>query len=140
MIKKTLTLNPADAQLPTNRNFGYFFSAVFAASAIYSYLNAWVELAVGALTVSILFAAFGAAVPGVLSPLNRFWYQLGLLISMIVSPMVLGIIFFVLLTPVSLIMRLFGRDELKIKKRAVSSYWVYRSPSSTSPESFKKQF
>ncbi len=130
----------APPTLPSNRKFGWFFAAVFAAFGAYAYRKAWGELAATVLILSVLFAAAALVAPQLLSPLNRLWYALGLLLGKIVSPIVLGIIFFVLITPISLITRLFGRDELKMKKRPVDSYWVDRSPPGPSSDSFKNQY
>ena len=103
--------------LPSNKKFGLFFSAIFVLIAVYVYLKFRVEFAVFALTTSTLFAIAAFLTPQILSPLNRLWFCLGLLLGKIVSPIVLGLIFFLLITPVSLVTRLFGRDELKIKKK-----------------------
>jgi hypothetical protein len=65
---------------------------------------------------------------------------LGILLGRIFSPFVLGVIFFVLLTPISILTRLFGRDELKLKKRSLESYWVDRSPPGPPLDSFKNQY
>ena len=126
--------------LPSNKKFGLFFSAIFVLIAVYVYLKFRVEFAVFALTISTLFAIAAFLTPQILSPLNRLWFCLGLLLGKIVSPIVLALIFFVLITPVSLVTRLFGRDELKIKKRTVESYWVDRSPPGPPSESFKNQY
>ena len=126
--------------LPSNKKFGLFFSAIFVLIAVYVYLKFRVEFAVFALTISTLFAIAAFLTPQILSPLNRLWFYLGLLLGKIVSPIVLALIFFVLITPVSLVTRLFGRDELKIKKRTVESYWVDRSPPGPPSESFKNQY
>jgi hypothetical protein len=75
-----------------------------------------------------------------LTPLNWLWYELGMLLGKIVNPIVLGFIFFVLITPVSIVTRLFGRDELRIKKRHVESYWIDRSPPGPPLDSFKNQY
>lgn len=130
----------APPTLPTNRKFGWFFAAVFAAFGGYAYWKAWGGVFAAALILSALFAAVTLVAPQLLSPLNRIWYGLGLLLGKIVSPIVLGVIFFVLITPISLITRLFGRDELKMKKRSVDSYWVDRSPPGPSSDSFKNQY
>jgi hypothetical protein len=128
-------------QLPTNRKFGWFFAAVFAVLGAYAHWRAWAEVATAGLAVlGVLFAAVTLVAPQLLSPLNRLWYGLGLLLGKIVSPIVLGIIFFVLITPISLITRLFGRDELKMKKRSVDSYWVDRSPPGPPSGSFTNQY
>jgi hypothetical protein len=126
-------------QLPSNKNFGLFFSAIFLIAA-YAFLNLWGEFAVFALITSTLFAITAFLTPQILTPLNRLWFSLGLLLGKIVSPIVLGLIFFVLITPVSIVTRLYGRDELKIKKRTVKSYWVDRSPPGPQSESFKNQY
>jgi len=126
--------------LPSNKTFGLFFSAIFVLIAVYVYLKFRVEFAVFALTISTLFAIAAFLTPQILSPLNRLWFCLGLLLGKIVSPIVLALIFFVLITPVSLVTRLFGRDELKIKKRTVESYWVDRLPPGPPSESFKNQY
>ncbi len=127
-------------QLPTNQKFGWFYAGVFITFAIYSFLIGLKELAATELFLSVIFAAVTLISPWLLSPLNRLWYRLGLLLGEIVSPIVLGIIFFLLITPISLIMRLSGRDELKMKKRSVDSYWVARSPPGPSSDSFKNQY
>lgn len=128
-------------QLPTNRKFGWFFTFVFALFAVCAHIKIWGQPAVAALLIlSVIFAAVTLVSPKLLSPLNWFWYRLGLLLGKIVSPIVLGVIFFVLITPISLITRVFGRDELKMKKRSVVSYWVDRSPPGPLSDSFKNQY
>jgi len=127
-------------KMPTNKKFGYFFSVFFTLIALYSYWQDLKNLAITSATLSFLFVAVTLVAPKVLSPLNRAWYELGMLLGKIVSPIVLGAIFFLMITPISLITRLFGRDELKIKKLSVQSYWVDRSPPGPSSDSFKNQF
>ena len=127
--------------LPSNRKFGGLFTAVFAIAAVYLYL--FKSATTAALVLAALAASFGVvtlAAPRLLAPLNKLWFQLGLLLGKIVSPLVLGSIFFLLITPVSLISRAFGRDELLLKKRKVSSYWIDREPPGPEPASFRNQF
>jgi hypothetical protein len=126
--------------LPSNVAFGWFFAAVFATVAAYAYWHGQTTATLVTLIVAILFAIATFFAPQLLYPLNRLWYELGILLGKIISPIVLGLIFFVLITPVSLITRLFGRDELKIKKRNVESYWMERSPPGPPSESFKNQY
>jgi hypothetical protein len=102
-----------------------------------SYQDSWVY---SAIALSLFFLLAGFLAPMLLRPLNKLWFQLGLLMGRVISPIVLGAIFFILLSPIAILMRVFGRDELKIKKRDVSSYWVERQPHGPSPESFKEQF
>jgi hypothetical protein len=126
--------------MPSNNKFGWFFSAVFAMIALYSFSQQLKTFAVATTIFCLLFAATTFFSPQLLTPLNRLWYGLGMLLGKIVSPIVLGVIFFLMITPISLITRLFGRDELKIKKLSVQSYWVDRSPPGPSSDSFKNQF
>ena len=127
-------------KLPTNRKFGWFFAAVFSAVAAYAYWRGWNTVSLVTLIPAFLFAIATLFSPQLLAPLNRLWYGLGMLLGKIISPIVLGLIFFVLITPVSLVTRLFGRDELKMKKRSVKSYWTDRSPPGPSSDSFKNQY
>ena len=137
MIEHTAFSPP---KLPTNRRFGWFFAAVFFAVAAYAFWRGWRAVSLVTLIVAISFAVTTLLSPQLLAPLNRLWYGLGMLLGKIISPIVLGIIFFVLITPVSLVTRLFGRDELKMKKRNVESYWTDRSPPGPSSDSFKNQY
>lgn len=87
-----------------------------------------------------LFVLVALLLPDWLRVPNRLWHQLGQLLGRIVSPVVLGVIFFGLITPVALGMRLFGRDALRLRRKAGQSYWIMRDPSGPSPESYKMQF
>ena len=127
-------------QLPSNKKFGVFFSIVIILVATYAYWKFNSDLAIFALIPIAFFAVAAFLAPQILSPLNRLWFNLGLLLGRIISPIVLGIIFFVLITPISLLTRFFGRDELKMKKRSVESYWVNRSPPGPPSDSFKNQY
>ena len=129
-----------ELKLPSNGTFGWFFAAVFATIAAYTYWSGWTTATLVTLIFAILFAITTLLAPKLLHPLNRLWYELGMLLGKIISPIVLGLIFFVLITPVSLITRLFGRDELKVKKRNVETYWIERSSPGPPSESFKNQY
>ena len=127
-------------KLPTNRKFGWFFAAVFFAVAAYAKWRGWSAVSLVTLTAAILFAGATLLSPQLLAPLNRLYYGLGMLLGKIISPIVLGLIFFVLITPVSLVTRLFRRDELKMKTRNVGTYWIDRSPPGPPSDSFKNQY
>ncbi len=137
MSEHTISSPP---KLPTNRKFGWFFAAVFSAVAAYAHWRGWDTVSLVALIVAILFAVATLFSPQLLTPLNRLWYGFGMLLGKIISPVVLGLIFFLLITPVSLVTRLFGRDELKMKKPSVQSYWIERSPPGPPSDSFKNQY
>ncbi len=108
--------------------------------ALYSYSQQMKTFAIAASIFCALFGTTTFFASQLLTPLNRFWYALGMHIGQVISPIVLGAIFFVLITPIALITRLFGRDELKIKKSFVQSYWVDRLPPGPPSDSFKNQF
>jgi hypothetical protein len=127
-------------KLPSNNKFGWFFSAVFAMIAIYSYFQHLKTFAYAAAIVFFIFVALTFFAPQLLTPLNRLWYALGILLGKVISPIVLGAMFFVLITPIALVTRLFGRDELKLKKSLLQSYWVDRLPPGPPSDSFKNQF
>ena len=130
---------PRDA-LPSERTFGLFFGIVclVAASFAWCAANPLVSVVLGCLALT--FTMFACIKPRKLRTLNALWFGLGLLIGRIVSPIILGFVFFILITPIGIVMRAFGRDELRIKKRSVASYWIQRSSKGPSPDSFKDQF
>ena len=132
-------MKSSDIELPSTRNFGFFFTFVLFVAAIYFHYSANASLAyvftVAAL-VSLLITLIRSEV---LLPLNKLWMRFGLLVGMIVSPIVLGIIFFGLFTPIAMLMRLSGRDELRLKFAQKASHWTSREEPSKF-ESFKHQF
>jgi len=132
-------MNLSVVELPSNQKFGFFFSAIFFFASIYFiFLNNWTTGCVLAI-LGILFLIITIIKAELLLPLNRLWMRFGLLLGIIISPIVLGIIFFGLFTPYSIIMKLIGRDELRLKKVKNISYWVLRSKK-LSQTNFKQQF
>ncbi|MFL2845751.1 MAG: SxtJ family membrane protein [Candidatus Puniceispirillaceae bacterium] len=129
----------SDIELPSNRKFGFFFTFVFAVAAAYFFNPTNMIWAYIFAILSLTFFVFSLAKPEVLLPLNKLWMRFGLLLGMIVSPIVLGIIFFGLFTPIAFLMRLSGRDELRLKLSKKASHWISRSEPLKS-ESFKQQF
>ena len=129
----------SEIELPSNRNFGFFFTFVFAVVAAffyYSYNLTWVYVFSLA---ALVFMLVTLTKSDVLLPLNKLWMRFGLLLGMIVSPIVLGVIFFGLFTPIAMLMRLSGRDELRLKFAQKASHWISRGEPIKS-ESFKHQF
>lgn len=127
--------------LPSNRNFGFLFAGGFVLLAAYvGYHGANVTTVYGWLIAGVVIGLVAIIKPSLLTPFNKAWMNLGDLMGKVVSPMVLGIIFFVLITPVALVTRLLGRDELRLKKANVSSYWIDRAPPGPAGDSFKNQF
>ncbi len=132
-------MNFPEVELPSNKKFGLFFTLLFAIAAVYFYSNsslAWVYV-FGA--TAIIFFTVSIVKADALLPLNKLWMKFGLLLGMIVSPIVLGIIFFGLFTPIGFLMRLSGRDELSLKLKNKASHWISRIEPIRSG-SFKSQF
>ncbi len=130
-----------NASLPTNRKFGLLFTATFFVLSIYGFVEDGFSFKVLIfLFLSLLFLVASITNSELLTPLNKAWFHLGEVLGKVVSPIVLGAIFFLLITPVGVIARLLGRDELKLKRPKATSYW--RSPigSNSDSESFKNQF
>ncbi len=126
--------------MPSNKKFGLFFSFVFALLATFFFIKSNTFLLFSFLIFSALFLILSIAAPSSLKVLNKAWYLLGVILGRIISPIILGIIFFLLITPTAIGMRLAGRDELRIRKRLLKSYWIIRIPPGPDPESFKNQF
>ena len=129
----------SEIELPSNRKFGFFFTFVFAVAAAYFYYSAnisWAYLFIGAASIFLLVTLTKS---DALLPLNKLWMRFGFLLGMIVSPIILGIIFFGLFTPIAILMRLSGRDELRLKFSPKMSYWITRSEPIKS-DSFKHQY
>ena len=127
-------------ELPSNRNFGFFFSALFAASSIYFYVNTFMLAFLFFVTFTLVTFLVTVILPNNLLPFNKLWMDLGLLIGKVVSPIVLGSVFFLLITPFGIAMRLAGRDELQLKLHSKNSCWKNRVPARHEPASFKNQF
>lgn len=127
-------------ELPSNRSFGWTFTGVFVLAGLY---NAWHGGPwLGALLVlALATAAVTITRQGWLTPLNRAWMKLGELMGRVVSPVVLGVIFFAVFTPAGAIMRRCGRDSMSRRLDAAArSYWVKRDPPGPAESSFRDMF
>lgn len=133
-------MNFADVELPSNKKFGLFFAAIFLLSAAYLFNMGSHVLTVLFVALAVIFAILAFTKSAILLPFNRLWMRFGLLLGMIVSPIVLGVIFFGMFTPIGVAMRLFGRDELHLKSKSAATYWKIRDPVEFSTVSFKNQF
>jgi hypothetical protein len=126
-------------KLPSNKKFGFFFTFVFFVASSYFFLidSIVTSYIFFALAVTFLLITFVNA--DALLSLNKLWMNFGQLIGVIISPIVIGVIFFTLCVPYGLVMRLFGRDELRLKLRKRESYWKPREQL-ISQTNFKQQF
>ncbi len=124
----------------SDRSFGLMMAAAFAAvSALNAWHTGWVWPWTA--TLAVLFLVAGIIRPSALHPLNRLWLKFGLLLSRIVSPIVMALLFFGTVLPTGIVMRMMGKDLLRLKRQAdVDSYWIVRSPPGPSPETMRDQF
>ena len=115
-----------DIKISTNKSFGVVFFVVFFLISVYPLLNAG-NIRFWSLIVAIIFLTLGLLNSKILTPLNKIWFKFGLLLGSIVSPIVMGIIFFFVVTPISSIMRILGKDILNLKWNKANSYWIKKS-------------
>ena len=112
-----------DVKISSNRNFGIVFFVVFLLIALYP-LTYGGEVRIWSLIISIIFLILGLLNSKILAPLNKIWFKFGILLGRIVSPLIMGIIFFLVVTPIGFIMRLLGKDLLNLKYNKNKSYWI----------------
>ena len=129
----------SEVVLPSNRKFGIFFTIVFALFAVYFFLNGPMKFVYPFCVLAFSFILITAVKADILLPLNKLWMSFGLLLGMIVSPFVLGLIFFGLFTTIALLMRLYGRDELRLRFNNKKSNWISRREP-VRKDFFKNQF
>jgi hypothetical protein len=125
----------------SDRSFGLVFVVVFLLIGVWPWLfgtstiRLWSFIAAGVMLTAAM------AVPVILSPANRLWSRFGLLLHRIMNPVVMGLIFFLAVTPTALIMRALGKDPLRRRlDAAASTYWIDREPPGPAPESMTDQF
>lgn len=124
----------------SDRSFGVVFAVVFAIIAAWPLLRGG-SVRGWAAGVSVAFLVIALARPSLLSGLNRQWLKFGLLLGKIVSPIALGVLFYLVFTPMGVLMRLAGKDPLRLKMdRAAGSYWIDRKPPGPPPGSMTNQF
>ena len=109
--------------LPSNKNFGVVFFIVFLIIALYPLLNSE-EIRIWSIAVSLIFLILAWMNSQILTPLNKLWFNFGILLGKLISPIIMGVIFFLVVTPIGLIMRLLGKDLLNLKFNENKSYWI----------------
>lgn len=124
----------------SDRSFGLVFAGLFLVIAVFPLFHGeagrWWSLA-----ISAVFALVALLKPSLLAGLNRFWIKLGILLGKVVSPIALGILFYGVITPIGLIIRITGKDPLRLKFAPdADSYWIPRDPPGPAPDSMNHQF
>ncbi len=126
----------SDVKISSNRSFGVVFFVVFLLIALYPVINNE-EIRVWSLIVSLIFLVLGLLNSKILNPLNQIWFKFGVLLGRIISPFIMAIIFFFVVTPIGLIMRTLGKDILNLRYNTKKTYWIEK----TGPKSkMKNQF
>ena len=115
-----------EIKLPTNRNFGMVFFLVFSIISLFPLLN-HENIRIWSTIIAIVFLVLGLLNSKFLTPLNKIWFRFGIILGNFVSPIVLGIVFFVIVTPTSLIMRVLSKNLLNLKKGNKKTYWIEAS-------------
>ena len=129
-------MNSNKIKLGSNRSFGIVFFIVFLIIAIYPLLNDN-SIRLWSLIIGIIFLILGIINSKVLTPFNILWMKFGLLLGKIVSPIILGFVFFGVVTPISIIMKLFAKDSLNLKRNKKQTYWLKKEEIKSS---MKNQF
>ena len=123
-------------KLPTNRNFGIVFFVVFLIIAIWPILNEN-DIRLWSLIISLIFLILGIANSKLLTPLNKIWFKFGIFLGNFIAPIVMGFVFFFVVTPTGLIMKILGKDLLNLKKNNNKTYWIKKDNSNNN---LKNQF
>tara|TARA_B100001250_G_scaffold167512_1_gene144274 strand:- start:157 stop:543 length:387 start_codon:yes stop_codon:yes gene_type:complete len=123
-------------EISSNRSFGIVFFVFFLIISLWP-LKIGQDIRLWSLVISIIFLLLGLFNSKLLTPLNRIWFKFGLLLGKVVSPVIMGVVFFFVVTPTGLIMKFLGKDLLNLKKTKSKSYWVEKKNENTS---MKKQF
>jgi len=113
-------------KIGSNRSFGIVFFVVFILIGFYPLLNDG-NLNIISILIGIIFLILGVLNSRFLTPLNKIWFKFGIFLGQIISPIVMGIIFFLVVTPIAFIMRVLGKDVLKLKKKTDNSYWIKKT-------------
>ncbi len=127
---------PQKIKLPSNRNFGIVFSIVFLIISLWPLLSQN-DIRIWSLIISGIFLVLGLINSKLLLPLNKIWFKFGILLGNFIAPIVMGIVYFMVVTPTGLIMRLLGKDLLNLKKNNKDTYWIEKDNSNSD---LKNQF
>ncbi len=124
----------------SDRVFGLVFAGVFCVLAVWPLVQGE-AIRLWAMLVAVAFLVLAIAIPRSLSQLNRLWMRLGLLMGRVVSPVAIGIVYYLTVVPTGLIMRALGKDPLRLRfERELPSYWIKREPPGPNPKTMNDQF
>ena len=119
-------MDQKDIKISSNRSFGIVFFIVFLIISLYPLLNSE-NIRIWSLIISFIFLILGLFNSKFLNPLNKIWFKFGLLLGKIISPVVMGLIFYFVVTPIALLMRLLQKDLLNLRFNKNNTYWIKKS-------------
>ena len=123
-------------KLPSNRSFGLLFFIVFTLIGLWPIINSE-SIRIWSIVIALIFFILGILNSKILTPLNKVWMRFGILLGNFVSPIVMGIIFFGVVTPTGLLLKLFNKDILNLKENRNDTYWLKKDNSNNN---MKNQF
>ena len=124
-------------KIGSNRSFGIVFSIVFFIVGLFPLINN-LDIRIWAIIIALFFLILGSINSNLLKPLNILWFKFGLLLGKIISPIIMGLVFFAVVTPTGFLVKIFGKDLLNLKnKKNIDSHWIIRDKTKVS---LKKQF
>ena len=129
-------MNTKDIKISSNKSFGIVFAVVFSLIALWPLIKGN-EIRLWSLIIAIIFLMLGLLNSKILTPLNKLWFKLGILLGSLIAPIIMGIIFFFVVTPTGIIMKLLRKDLIKLKKNNDDSYWIEKKDIKSS---MKNQF
>jgi hypothetical protein len=112
-----------EIKIGSNKNFGIVFFAVFLLISLYPIINSE-NIRIWSLIISLIFLILGLSNSNLLLPINKLWFKFGLLLGKVVSPFIMGAIFFFVVTPIGILMKIFRKDLLNLKFNTNNSYWI----------------
>ena len=118
--------NKHNIKLGSNRSFGIVFFVAFLLIALYP-LTYSEGIIVWSVIISFIFLVLGLLNSKILTPLNKLWFKFGIFLGEIISPLIMGIIFFLVVTPIGILMRIFGKDVLNLKYNKNQTYWIEKN-------------
>ena len=113
-------------KIGSNRSFGIVFFILFLLIALYPTINSE-GIRIWSVILSLIFLVLGLLDSKVLTPLNKIWFKFGILLGRVISPLIMGAIFFFVVTPIGLIMRILGKDVLNLKYNSNKTYWIEKT-------------
>jgi hypothetical protein len=119
-------MNYKNIKISSNRSFGIVFFLFFFIVSIFPLFKDE-DIRIWAVIIAVIFLILGMLNSSVLSPLNKLWFKFGILLGKFISPIIMGLVFFTVVTPTAFLLRAFGKDSLNLKKNNKNSYWIEKS-------------